>query len=219
MKNTYSKERFMSILWDLYYKTSNGNKMIGYKEFCLNHKVTNAIFPTLVKHKVLQVQKVEEGKTSTKGKKCNSYTWVSIHPNVYMAEKLMESIIKFNKEANEKHKEKLQLKKQENANHFEFCETEINETGIHIKNNNVDVTYDFVKEVDSEKEQILSSSYKVFNHLTQTYIDPNDPFYAGISNPVTLNTSPVVSEKENVPVQQQSTRKISICWGLIYIQW
>jgi hypothetical protein len=219
MKNAYSKERFMSILWDLYYKTSNDNQMIGYKEFCLNHKVTNAIFPTLVKHKILEVKKVEEGKTSTKGKKCHSYTWISIHPNVYMAEKLMESIVKFNKEANERHKEKLQLKKQGNLNDVELSQTEINETETPVENNHVNVTYDFVKEAEAEKEQISNSTYKVYNHLTQTFENEYDPFNGQMSGPVTLSSSPVISEKESVPVKQDSMRKISICWGLIYIQW
>jgi hypothetical protein len=195
----YTEERFMTILWDIYSKTNNGSKMLGYKEFCKSHNVTTIIFPILVKHKVLERTKVLG---SGRGKSYFAYTWNTIQPNIYMAKKLMDEIIKINKEGNEKYRLKIQQQK--------LAEKGIVET--------VEITEEQVK-VEDLKEENSSSSYKVFNHLTQTFIDPNDPFYAGISNPVTLSSSPVISEKEDVRVKQQSTRKISICWGLIYIQW
>lgn len=199
----YTEERFMTILWDIYSKTNNGSKMLGYKDFCKSHNITTILFPILVRHKVLERSKVQ---AVSRGKSYYSYTWNTIQPNIYMAKKLMDEIIKINKEGNEKHQLKIKQQKlellQKQQGTFET----------------VEITEEQVKVEDLQEEK-SSSSYKVFNHLTQTFIDPNDPFYAGISNPVTLGTSPVISEKENVILKKQSTRKISICWGLIYIQW
>lgn len=199
----YSEERFMTILWDIYSKTANGSKMLGYKDFCKSHNVTTIVFPILVRHKVLERAKVQ---AISRGKSCYSYTWNTIQPNIYMAKKLMDEIIKINKEGNEKHQLKIKQQKLEllQKQQGTFETVEIQEEQV---------------KVEDLKEENSSNSYKVFNHLTQTFIDPSDPFYAGISNPVTLSTSPVVSEKEKVILKKQSTRKISICWGLIYIQW
>jgi hypothetical protein len=199
----YTEERFMTILWDIYSKTNNGLKMLGYKEFCKSHNVTTIVFPILVKHKVLERSKVPG---QGRGKSYFSYTWNTIQPNIYMAKKLMDEIIKINKEGNAKHQLKLKQQKLEllQKQQGTFETVEIQEEQVKVEN---------------LKEETSSISYKVFNHLTQTFIDPNDPFNAGISNPVTLSSSPVISEKEDLPIKQQSTRKISICWGLIYIQW
>jgi hypothetical protein len=199
----YTEERFMTILWDIYSKTANGSKMLGYKDFCKSHNVTTIVFPILVRHKVLERAKV---KAVSRGKSYYSYIWNTIQPNIYMAKKLMDEIIKINKEGNEKHQLKIKQQKLEllQKQQGTFETVEIQEEQVKVEN---------------LKEETSSSSYKVFNHLTQTFIDPNDPFYAGISNQVTLSSSPVISEKEDVPVKQQSIRKISICWGLIYIQW
>jgi len=196
----YTEERFMTILWDIYSKTNNGSKMLGYKEFCKSHNVTTILFPILVRHKVLERAKVQ---AVSRGKSYYSYTWNTIQPNIYMAKKLMDEIIKINKEGNAKHQLKLKQQK--------LAEKGIVET--------VETIEEQLKVEDLQEEETKISTHKVFNHLTQTFIDPNDPFYAGISNPVTLSSSPVISEKEDVPVKQQSMRKISICWGLIYIQW
>ena len=103
MKTTYSQERFMSILWDIYSKTNSDKSILKYGEFCKEHKITNSLFPILVKHGVLKYSKeIKEGK----GKKCNVYTWNSIPPNIHMADKLLEEIKKYAKAANDKLKEK-----------------------------------------------------------------------------------------------------------------
>jgi len=200
----YTEERFMTILWDIYSKTNNGSKMLGYKEFCKSHNVTTIVFPILVKHKVLERSKVPG---QGRGKSYFSYTWNSIQPNIYMAKKLMDEIIKINKEGNAKHQLKLKQQKLELIQQKQetFEAVEIKEEQLKVE--------------DLQEEETKISTHKVFNHLTQTFIDPNDPFYAGISNPVTLSSSPVISEKEKVILKKQSTRKISICWGLINIQW
>jgi len=121
----YSEERFMTILWDIYTKTNNGLKMNGYKEFCKSHNVTTVVFPVLVKHKVLERTKVPG---LGRGKSTYSYTWNTIQPNIYMAQKLMEEIIKINKEGNERHRLKIQQQKLEiQQQHAIFEHAEISE--------------------------------------------------------------------------------------------
>jgi hypothetical protein len=195
----YTEERFMTILWDIYSKTANGSKMLGYKEFCKSHNVTTIVFPILVKHKVLEREKVPG---LGRGKSYFSYTWNTIQPNIYMAKKLMDEIIKINKEGNAKHQLKLKQQK--------LAEKGIVEA-IEIKEEQL--------KVEDLQEEVSNGTHKVYNHFTQTFVDQSDPFNSRISNPVTLSSSPVISEKEKVILKKQSTRKISICWGLIYIQW
>jgi len=115
----YSEEKFMTILWDIYTKTNNGLTMLGYKEFCKSHHITTIVFPTLVKHKVLERTKV---KGLTRGKSTYSYKWNTIQPNIYMAKKLMDEIIKINKEGNEKYRLKIQQQKLAEQQIFEHIE-------------------------------------------------------------------------------------------------
>jgi len=177
--------------------------MLGYKEFCKSHNVTTIVFPILVKHKVLEREKVPG---LGRGKSYFAYTWNTIQPNIYMAKKLMDEIIKINKEGNAKHKLKLKQQKLEllQKQQGTFETVEIKEEQL---------------KVEDLQEEVSNGTHKVYNHFTQTFVDQSDPFNSGISNPVTLSSSPVISEKEDLPIKQQSIRKISICWGLIYVQW
>ncbi len=189
MKN-YSEERVLNILWDIYYKTTDGKILISYQDFCKEHKITNALFPVLVKHKALEATKVKTGK---KGKCPYSYKWNTIKPNIYMTQKLIEELLKINKESGIKYRLKTkELKSELN----DSCETK----------------------QKLNKEKITTTNQKVFNHFTQTFVDPSDPFNGQQLRPIDF--TPTKEEKEeNVLVKQQSTRKISILWGLIYIQW
>lgn len=116
----YSEERFMTILWDIYTKTNNDSKMHGYKEFCKSHNVTVIVFPVLARHKVLERVKVP---CLGRSKSHYSYTWNTIQPNIYMAKKLMDEIIKINKEGNEKHQLKIRQQKLELQQQQEIFET------------------------------------------------------------------------------------------------
>lgn len=198
----YTEERFMTILWDIYSKTANGSKMLGYKDFCKSHNVTTIVFPILVRHKVLERAKV---KAISRGKSYYSYTWNTIQPNIYMAKKLMDEIIKINKEGNEKHQLKIKQQKlellQQQQGTFET---------VKIKEEQL--------KVEDLQEEIPSNNQKVFNHFTQTFVDPSEPFNGQQVGPFDLIT-PKEEKEENVSIKQETIRKISICWGLIYIQW
>jgi hypothetical protein len=194
----YTEERFMTILWDIYSKTNNGSKMLGYKEFCKSHNVTTIVFPILVRHKVLERKKVPG---SGRGKSYFAYTWNTIQPNIYMAKKLMDEIIKINKEGNAKHQ--LKLKQQKLAEKRMIDAVEIKEEQL---------------KVEDSQEEVSIGNQKVFNHFTQTFVDPSEPFNGQQVGPFDLIT-PKEEKEENVSIKQKTIRKISICWGLINIQW
>ena len=193
MKTTYSQERFMSILWDLYSKTNGEKSILKYGEFCKEHKITNSLFPILVKHGVLKYSKqTKEGK----GKKCNVYTWNSISPNIHMADKLLEEIKKYAKAANDKLKEKKLEQQRLELDHL-TREPELKEDSNFktIKPN-----YEFKKEETQENQKFV-----MFNHFDSTEFDKY----------TTSTVSPNVI-KEDV---KKKTKKISIFWGAILIQW
>lgn len=193
-KIKYSEERFMSILWDLYRNTTNGETIMQYGEFCRQHQVTNAMFPILVRHKVLHAEKISR---VGRGKLSNVYTWASIQPNIHMAKKLMEEIKKNSKEANIKHKErKLQEKLLEQQSQQPYEVVELKEkTGVNP-------VYE-MKQATVDAEELNKYDIKIPMHET-TFI----------SNPVTLSTDPPAIKK--VEATQKS---ISVLWGLISIKW
>lgn len=190
-KIKYSEERFMSILWDLYRNTTNGETIIQYGEFCRQHQVTNAMFPILVKHKVLHKEKISR---FGRGKLSNVYTWSSIQPNIHMANKLMEEIKKTSKEANQKHRErKLQEKLLEQQSQQPYEVVELQE------NTMIQPVYE-IKETPNVD-------------VTQTIYDVSVPVEQP-NNVVTLSTD-ATSTKKIEPKQ----KSVSILWGLISIKW
>lgn len=209
MKTTYSQERLMSILWNLYLRTIDGKSILKYGEFCKEHKVTNALFPILVKHGVLKYSKeVKE----TKGKRCNVYTWNSIQPNIHMADKLVLEIQKNNKIANQKLKEK---KLEQQRLEFEKL----------------------TSEPELKEDSNFKTIVPVYE-ITQTTTDTADFFGAGpdltkesyvvnvpkenfISNPVTISTDPPKNENMRLSGNHKpkNQKSISIMWGLISIKW
>lgn len=200
-KIKYSEERFMVILWDLYRKTTNGETIIQYGEFCRNHQITNAMFPILVKHKVLHSEKL---RGPGKGKKSNVYTWATIPPNIHMAKKLMDEIKKNSKEANEKYRERklnekqlLELPQVPDYEVIDMQPTTMNPV-YEIKQGTVDAE-DFKK-------------YDIKIPMSET------PF---IANPVTISTDPPKNENLSLSGMHKpkSQKSISIVWGLISIKW
>lgn len=190
-KVKYSEERFMAILWDLYRKTTMGETIIQYGEFCRHHQVTNAMFPILVRHKVLQGEKL---KSQGKGKRSSSYTWASIPPNIHMAKKLMDEIKKSSKEANEKYKEKKLLEKQI----LELPQVPEYELVEMAKPQTMNPVYEIKENQNVVPEHLI---YDVKIPVQQ-------------ANTVTLSTdAPLV---KNAAGKQKS---VSILWGLISIKW
>jgi hypothetical protein len=57
MKTTYSEERMMYILKDLHRRTINTQLLMKYGDYCKEHRITNALFPILVKHGILRSSK------------------------------------------------------------------------------------------------------------------------------------------------------------------
>jgi hypothetical protein len=192
-KLKYSEERFMAILWDLYRKTTNGETIIQYGDFCRHHQVTNAMFPILVRHKVLQGEKLKD---QGKGRRSSSYTWASIPPNIHMAKKLMDEIKKCSKEANDNYKERKLMEKQL---------LEINE----LPENNI---------VDMAQPQTINPIYEMQQTpnvpLRQQIYDVSIPVQQTNANMVTLST-----DAPRVQNQGSKQKSVSILWGLISIKW
>ena len=192
-KLKYSEERFMAILWDLYRKTTNGETIIQYGDFCRHHQVTNAMFPILVRHKVLHGEKLKD---QGKGRRSSSYTWASIPPNIHMAKKLMDEIKKCSKEANDNYKERKLMEKQL---------LEIHE----LPENNI---------VDMAQPQTINPIYEMQQTpnvpLQQQIYDVSIPVQQTNANMVTLST-----DAPRVQNQGSKQKSVSILWGLISIKW
>lgn len=191
-KIKYSEERFMAILWDLYRKTTMGETIIQYGEFCRHHQVTNAMFPILVRHKVLQGEKLQG---QGKGKKSSSYTWASIPPNIHMAKKLMDEIKKSSKEANEKYKEKKLMEKQL----LELPQVPEYEV-IEMTPTTMNPVYEIPKTPNVA--------------TTQQIYDVSIPVQPANTNTVTSSTDAPIVKNEG-----GKQKSVSILWGLISIKW
>lgn len=214
MKTKYSEERFMSILWDLYRKTTSGEKITKYSDFCKEHKVTNALFPILLKHKVLKGEKLK--RDFARGKTPVAYTWHSIAPNIHMAKKLMEEIKKNNKEANIRYQKRMLEKRESelNTNSENYNDSKIswNESEHYEKASddvNINPVYE-MKQATIDTEDF--NKYDIKIPVSET------PF---ISNPVTLSTD--APKNENMRLsgnhKPKNQKSISIAWGLISIKW
>jgi hypothetical protein len=192
-KLKYSEERFMAILWDLYRKTTNGETIIQYGDFCRHHQVTNAMFPILVRHKVLHGEKLKD---QGKGRRSSSYTWASIPPNIHMAKKLMDEIKKCSKEANDNYKERKLMEKQ-------LLEIE------QLPENNI---------VDMAQPQTINPIYE----MQQTPNVPSQQQIYDVSIPVQQTNANMVTLSTDAPrVKNEASKQksVSILWGLISIKW
>jgi len=197
----YTEERFMSILWTLYERTSNGNKIIKYGDFCREMNITNAIIPLLELHKVLVSTSIPS--STGRGKMQKVHVWNTIQPNIHMARKLMEEIKKRHKIANAKHKEKVEmLKKQEKlgfAKEQQIQQPEVN------------------WEVTDMYANASSAHSKPEDYLNYTAAPMQNPFQP-IQNPFQTAT---LSSDQPLPVvkKEKNKKKFSIAWGLISIEW
>jgi len=193
-KPRYTEERFMSILWTLYERTSNGNSIVKYGHFCKEMNITNAIFPILETHKVLLSKQVSN--FAGRGKMQNAYTWNTIQPNVHMARKLMDEIKKRNKIANAKHLEKVEmLKRQEELEMLKTQEIEEQQK----------VNYTYV-----EPEAANENDHGGFNYNYDVFDS---------SNTTSTNNITTLKDNSTLKVQNKNVKKVSILWGLILIQW
>jgi hypothetical protein len=197
----YTEERFMSILWTLYERTSNDNKIIKYGSFCKEMNITNAIFPLLEMHKVLVSTSIPS--SSGRGKMQKVYVWNTIQPNIHMARKLMEEIKKRMKEANAKHKEKVEMLKKQEELGFEkeekFQQPEVN------------------WEVTDMYPNATSAHSKPEDYLSYTTAPMQNPFQP-IQNP--FQTVTISSDQPLAQVKKEKNKKkFSIAWGLISIEW
>lgn len=190
----YTEERFMSILWTLYERTSNDNKIIKYGSFCKEMNITNAIFPLLEMHKVLVSTSIPS--SSGRGKMQKVYVWNTIQPNIHMARKLMEEIKKRHKIANIKHKEKIEmLKKQEE---LELMQGEPNpQSEVHWQ----------VIDMQPSPNSVIVNQEDLLKHN-----------HATIQNPFQTVT---ISSDQPLPQvkKEKNKKKFSIAWGLISIEW
>jgi hypothetical protein len=194
MKTVYSQERLMSVLWDLYSKTINDKFILKYGIYCKEQEITNAMFPILVKNGILKYSKeMKEGK----GKKCNVYTWNSIPPNIHMANKLSEEIQRYAKIANQKSRDK-KLEQQRLELELLTGEPTLREDSNFktFKQN-----YEFKEEQETQEDH----KFVMFNHLNPTEFDEF----------TTSTITPKVIKEE----VKNKTKKISIFWGAILIQW
>jgi hypothetical protein len=152
------------------------------------------MFPILVKHGVLKFSKE---KKEGQGKKCNVYTWNSIPPNIHMANKLSEEIQRYAKIANQKSRDK-KLEQQR-------LELELLTGEPTLREDSNFKTFKPNYEFKEEQETQEDHKFVMFNHLNPTEFDEF----------TTSTTTPKVIKEE----VKNKTKKISIFWGAILIQW
>lgn len=206
-RKKYSEERFMAILWDLYQNTTNGKKIIRYCNFCKEHNITNNLFPVLIANKILVKEKV---KLNVRGKHTYAFTWASIQPNIHMAKKLMEELMKKTQNDNAKRKERLAHQQLTELPEMPVCDIiEKNSSSIvpvyEITQKTTDTADFFGAGPDLTKE-----SY-VVNVPKENYISDNVSASSNTSKEEKLRLS------ANLKANQQ--KSISIAWGFISIKW
>lgn len=206
-REKYSEERFMSILWDLYRNTSKGASIIRYCNFCREHKITNNLFPILIENKILKKEKV---KLNIRGKHTFSFTWESIPPNIHMAKKLMEELVKKQRQDNIKRKEKIA-----HHQHVELPELPVCE--IIDKNSLKSIPVYEITQSTADTADFFGAG----PDLTKENYVVNVPISkTAISNNVTLSSDTPKNENLRLSGHKAKTQKsISIAWGLISIKW
>jgi hypothetical protein len=202
-KPRYTEERFMPILWTLYQRTSNGNEIVKYGDFCREFNISNCIFPILERHKVL----VSTSLPSVRGmgRMQKVYVWNTFQPNIHMAKKLMEELKKISKASAEKQREKREmLKKQQELEMTQNQELQQPEVNYEV----VDV-HPLPSSVVVKQEDLLK-------HSTEP-IQLQNPFQP-IKNP--FQTVTLSSDQASQVIKKAKTKKkFSIAWGLISIEW
>jgi len=193
----YTEERFMSILWTIYERTSNGKYLANYNDFCKEMRVTNSLFPILESNRILKTTLNKSDFSRGKGTKL--YVWNTIQPNIHMARKLMEEIKKYVKEANAKARAK-------KANREEL---------------------ELLQDKQLQQEQLQQEQKWVVIDMPETTIATprietqtqfNAPPPQTIQNPFQTVT---ISSDQPLPQikKEKNKKKFSIAWGLISIEW
>lgn len=206
-KERYSEERFMSILWDLYRNTSKGLTITRYCNFCREHNITNNLFLVLVENKILKKEKV---RLNVRGKLTHSFSWVSIPPNMHMAKKLMEELMKKSKKDNAKRKERLANQQLIELPELPVCEI------IEMNTSKINPVYEITQSTTDTDDNIgTGPALNKENYVVNVPISNN-----AISNNVTLTSDIPKSENLRLSGHKAKTQKsISIAWGLISIKW
>ena len=222
-KERYSEERFMSILWDLYRNTSKGSTITRYCNFCREHNITNNLFLVLVENKILKKEKV---RLNVRGKLTHSFSWVSIPPNMHMAKKLMEELMKKSKKDNANRKEKLAHQKLIELPELPVCEI------IEMDTSKINPVYEITQSTNYNDSFIGTGPALTKKNVENDFIGTgpalNKENYVvnvpisnnAISNNVTLTSDIPKSENLRLSGHKAKTQKsISIAWGLISIKW
>jgi hypothetical protein len=195
-KPRYTEERFMPILWTLYQRTSNGNEIIRYGDFCKEFNISNAIFPILEKNKVLISTPIPS--VTGRGRMQKVYVWNTFQPNIHMAKKLMEELKKRNQASTAQQREKREMLKQQQE--LELMQGEPNpQSEVNWEVIDIPETTIALPRIETEAE---------FNATTTQ----------SIQNP--FQTVTISSDQPVQPIKKETNKKkFSIAWGLISIEW
>lgn len=213
-KNTV--ERIFSILNDLHHNTTNGLKITRYSAYCKQHQITNNLFKVLVENKILKKRKT---KLNAKGKHNFEFQWASIPPNIHMAIKLKEELIKINKRYNDQKKLNYTAKKSENSKQ-KINVIELPEVPEHEIITNVYEKPKPVYEIKQSKGEtnVSQEPFVVQVPLSETVNALPTPTV--IASNVTLSKDFPQNENARLTVNKDKPQKsISIAWGLISIKW
>jgi hypothetical protein len=195
-KPRYTEERFMPILWTLYQRTSNGNEIIRYGDFCKEFNISNAIFPILEKNKVLMSTPIPS--VTGRGRMQKVYVWNTFQPNIHMAKKLMEELKKRTQASTEQQREKREMLKRQQE--LELMQGEPNpQSEVHW-------------EVIDMPETTIATPF------IETQTQFNAPPPHNIQSPFQTVT---LSSDQSLPhvKKEKVKKKFSIAWGLISIEW
>jgi hypothetical protein len=199
-KPRYTEERFMPILWTLYQRTSNGNEIIRYGDFCKEFNISNAIFPILEKNKVLMSTPIPS--VTGRGRMQKVYVWNTFQPNIHMAKKLMEELKKRSQASTEQQREKREmLKRQQELELLQDEQLQQEQLQQEQKWEVIDMPNPTIAPPRIETEAELNAT------TTQS-----------IQNPFQTVT---ISSDQPLPQVKKATnkKKFSIAWGLISIEW
>lgn len=195
-KPRYTEERFMPILWTLYQRTSNGNEIIRYGDFCKEFNISNAIFPILEKNKVLMSTPIPS--VTGRGRMQKVYVWNTFQPNIHMAKKLMEELKKRSQASTEQQREKREMLKRQQE--LELLQGEPNQQS------------------EVQWEVIDMPETTIVNPRIETEAEFNATTTQTIQSPFQTVT---LSSDQPLPHVKKETnkKKFSIAWGLISIEW
>jgi len=199
-KPRYTEERFMPILWTLYQRTSNGNEIIRYGDFCKEFNISNAIFPILEKNKVLMSTPIPS--VTGRGRMQKVYVWNTFQPNIHMAKKLMEELKKRTQASTEQQREKREMLKRQQE--LELLQDE------QLQQEQL--------QQEQKWEVIDMPNPTIAPPLIETEAEFNSTTTQTIQSPFQTVT---LSSDQPLPQVKKETnkKKFSIAWGLISIEW